>query len=310
VDQGREDAAFLSLWNGRMTVHNGIRSGRAPRANRPRLFAVRGECKEEAHAFEVDCEADSLRSCGVYALVDADGSIRLWVGASAPQHAQETATAWATLLLVDRPIELGLSATGDDDCNLKMESEGSETVPFRKAVSLDDDIEQQNLCFYLAKFAAPPVSPRLFHMTSVSGKFLVTEIECAFRRTDMLCAMPFNQSDLYGAEQPALFLLDAGSVLWLWQGWFPETAGEDNNMNGAAMVRWHAERRAAMQTTADWRRVRHGWASLSCADSGGKMLLAWAGCEPKEFINLFPAWRHRHDVEACNRKVNYGLFTL
>ena len=58
----------------------------------------------------------------------------------------------------------------------------------------------------------------------------------------------------------ALFLLDTGSKMWLWQGWWPETdcrSNADNfsennattasNLTGSAMIRWHAERRAAMQ---------------------------------------------------------------
>ena len=58
----------------------------------------------------------------------------------------------------------------------------------------------------------------------------------------------------------ALFLLDTGSKLWLWQGWWPETdcrsnadnfsennAATASNLTGSAMIRWHAERRAAMQ---------------------------------------------------------------
>jgi len=297
VDQGREDAAFLNLFGGRMTVHRGLRGSR-PRSGRSRLFAVRGECAEEAHAFEVDCEADSLRSCGVYALADSRGRLSLWMGSSAPEHVRLAAETWTTNMTSAMPAELGLTS-----CDVKTEEEGSESSSFRLEVGLD---ENPPLFGYLPAFSAPSASPRLFHMTAVSGRFEVTEVECLFGRTDALCAMPFNQADLYTVEQPALFMLDAGddSSLWLWQGWFPELDGEDNNMTGSALVRWHAERRAAMQTAADWRRLRRGWS----ASTGGKssMRLAWAGCEPREFVNLFPSWKHRPEVESCNRKVSNG----
>ncbi len=63
VDQGREEAAFLNLWGGRMTVHRGHRERRrAADAGRWRLFVLRGETEEETFASEVECEAGSLRS--------------------------------------------------------------------------------------------------------------------------------------------------------------------------------------------------------------------------------------------------------
>ena len=95
----------------------------------------------------------------------------------------------------------------------------------------------------------------------------------------------------------AIFLLDIGYKLWLWQGWFPESPeSSDEVSSGSRMVRWHAERRAAMQTASDYGRI------LSPA-SGMEGEVVWAGHEPIEFTNLFPAWTKRKDVEGLNAKV-------
>ena len=71
-------------------------------------------------------------------------------------------------------------------------------------------------------------------MSSVSGRFDVSEVLCPFRRLGVINTLAFNQSDLYDAEQPALFLLDTGSKMFLWQGWWPENLedGDTNNITG------------------------------------------------------------------------------
>ena len=109
-------------------------------------------------------------------------------------------------------------------------------------------------------------------------------------------------------------MLDVGNKIWLWQGWWPEVPEDllaahaheenpnnaNNNITGSGMVRWHAERRAAMQTAVDFRRARYGRGRSSDRPA---MELVWAGCEPLEFTNLFPAWTERPEVEKLNREV-------
>ncbi len=97
----------------------------------------------------------------------------------------------------------------------------------------------------------------------------------------------------------ALFLLDTGNKFWLWQGFWPESGDAEDNSNlvtGSGMIRWHAERRAAMQTTVDYRRLRTRSAPAE---------LVWAGHEPVEFINLFPCWKIREDAKDANTKVHF-----
>jgi len=173
---------------------------------------------------------------------------------------------------------------------------------------------------YAAENPWAPTSktPRLFYMSSTASagqRFEVNEVLCPFRNIKVkVNSMPFRQEDLYIDEQPALFLLDTGVKLWLWQGWWPETdcrsnadnfsennSATANNLTGSAMIRWHAERRAAMQTAADYRRVVYGRGARS-RDALPPSELVWAGAEPTEFTNLFPVWRHDAAVEALNKK--------
>lgn len=52
---------------------------------------------------------------------------------------------------------------------------------------------------------------------------------------------------------PALFLMDAGSVVFLWQGWWPLGSEEAENVHtGSAIARYNTDRRCAMETTLQY----------------------------------------------------------
>jgi supervillin len=196
VDQGREDAAFLSLWSGKMAVHMGSRQQlHQQQQQRHRLFVVRGETKEEACAVEVQCEGASLRSLASLLLAClTTGVVFLWHGASVPSHAREVAKTYADRLVEDPPTEMNFRGL-TEPINLREEFEGCESRDFLQVL-------RPTASAYLASFPPPLKSPRLFRMSSVSGRFHVDEILCPFRRVDVLNSLPFNQSDLYSAEQP------------------------------------------------------------------------------------------------------------
>jgi len=136
------------------------------------------------------------------------------------------------------------------------------------------------------------------------GKFQVQEVISDWRKVGQVNNLIFEQSHLYQAEQPALFLYDACHVLYLWQGWrdcTAESGGESPGgvggtpfETGSGAVRWHAERRAAMATIQEFkeatsrRRVR--------------VELVWAGHEPRGFINLFPWWEAQEEVYSANKE--------
>lgn len=94
----------------------------------------------------------------------------------------------------------------------------------------------------------------MFHFSSASGTFEVQQLLSQARTKQPCQAFPFVQRDLYELSQPALVLVDAGSTMWLWQGWWPDPeSGEDSVGSGA--IRWQAERRAAMQTAVNYWKV-------------------------------------------------------
>jgi len=97
-----------------------------------------------------------------------------------------------------------------------------------------------------------------------------------------------------------LFFLDAGprDGLWLWQGWWPDVGHEANDTNvttGSGKVRWHSERRCAMQTALEYTRAKYG-------SKRPKVRLVWAGHEPKDFVNLFPFWTLNPSVMDINQE--------
>lgn len=99
----------------------------------------------------------------------------------------------------------------------------------------------------------------------------------------------------------ALFLLDNGHEIWLWQGWWPEREDDEvelSDQTGSGAVRWQAERKAGMQTVVDYCKAGGSEKSVPA-------YLVWAGLEPLEFTNLFPFWSDRDDVAELNMKVCY-----
>ena len=108
VDQGREDAAFLNLWQGRMAVHMGKRGVRSRRS--ARMFVVRGEVDCEACLEEVECGSASLRSTASFVVVSAD-AVKVWHGSATPKHAREIALSAAKRLLEKKPEEMGLKVS-------------------------------------------------------------------------------------------------------------------------------------------------------------------------------------------------------
>lgn len=100
--------------------------------------------------------------------------------------------------------------------------------------------------------------------------------------------------------------------LWLWHGWWPETAiTTDNdasiddteplivNHRGSSSTRLQAERRAAMQTALHYWKQKYG--DNDYADP--KVYLVWAGLEPIRFTDYFPEWCDRDDIAEINMKV-------
>lgn len=50
-------------------------------------------------------------------------------------------------------------------------------------------------------------TPRLFHLSSLSGSFCATEILGPYRNPEVTTAFPFLQEDLYNANQPGEYFV-------------------------------------------------------------------------------------------------------
>jgi len=290
VKEGKEHAAFLSLWNGKMVIYKGRRGDSSTR--KWRMFIVRGEDENETFLKEVDCDISSLRSRGVFLVVN-NRKVIVWSGKQAMKHQASFGLAKANKLKLETPSEFSSSRL----TSVETAESGRESSDFWEAVngsSLEynkltrDDIDLQS-------------TPRLFDMTSVLGTFEVTEIKPDFRKMGVINSLLFSQAILYEAEQPALFMFDCGSQLYLWQGWIPaDYEAEDPESptsvtTGSGKVRWHAERRAAMQTMLEYRKAKYG-------NPVPAAKLIWAGHESKEFMNYFPQWVVNQDVAKINKE--------
>lgn len=191
VRQGKEHAAFLSLWQGHMVVMKGRRGDTSSRG--PRLFVVRGYDEAEKYVSEVSCEMTSLRSQGVF-LVLAGSKLTVWCGRHAStehaQYGQDIAGQWRTGL----PSELGHGKVSSVD----IVKEGREGAEFWDTL-LGTGAEFSKLSKADTKLSR---SPRLYHMTSVLGSFEVNEVRPDTRKAGVVNNLLFDQFLLYDVEQP------------------------------------------------------------------------------------------------------------
>lgn len=142
------------------------------------------------------------------------------------------------------------------------------------------------------------VTTRLFQFTDLGGQFEANEVLSPLRHEQLVTPFPFEQKELYSASQPALFLLDDGKNVWLWQGWWPR--GEDGELEpaernagvGAFAARWQALRVAALRTAEAYWRVSRG--------TRPDVKLVAAGLEPQQFTDLFDTWRDNDQAADAN----------
>ena len=105
-------------------------------------------------------------------------------------------------------------------------------------------------------------------------------------------------------------MFDCGSLIWLWQGWLEPDSETPNEgtvsgaNTGSGLVRWHAERRAAMSSMLEYAREVRRAEGRAEVD----LRLVWAGHEPQQFINLFPVWVQNEDVAIYNQGCILTMF--
>ncbi|XP_017777555.1 PREDICTED: supervillin isoform X2 [Nicrophorus vespilloides] len=288
VLQGLEPPVFLQLFDGKMFVHSGKRD---QDINDERLYICRGEVESESSLVEVPCSMRSLRSRTTFVYVNKN-TVVVWKGCKASDQTKKVTNTMQEFILSEKPEEFGL----EDEVELKVYEEGQEDESFLECLG-----EKRHLYESLLESNEKyEETMKLFKFNSIHGKFEVTETLCQHRSKDFVTPYPFLQSELYSANQPALYLLDNGHELWLWQGWWPErdTDLELSEQTGSGAIRWQAERKAAMQTAIDYWALRHPNFEAKTAPA----FLVWAGLEPLSFTNLFPIWCDRDDIAGLNIK--------
>lgn len=298
VTQDSEPPVFLNLFKGTMVVHTGSKMDSYDSSSHWRLFMCKGDFENETHLTEVPCSMRQLRSRASLLLINnKKGLITVWHGAKSLKHTRHIAFNAAKKIQVNKCPEFNFDDNVDITITEVEEGEDNKNL----LLGLGSSGRQ----LYLSLLKSPNSyehTPRLFYLTSVSGEFKATEVAPS-GVSDKINPYPFNQNDLYSVSQPAIFLLDNGHELWLWQGWWPELESDSDSdsdrphtdQTGSGAVRWQSERKAAMQTALDYR--------LLLKDKNVPAYLVWAGLEPFGFTNLFPTWIDRDDVAEINMKV-------
>uniref|UniRef100_A0A8C7Z9B7 Supervillin c n=1 Tax=Oryzias sinensis TaxID=183150 RepID=A0A8C7Z9B7_9TELE len=284
VPQGEEPPCFLQLFQGGLVIHKGKREETFTSAEW-RLFCVRGELPQEGSLLEVDCCCASLRSRGSVVLLNSQqGELYLWIGCKAHNNTREVSKRAVEQLTQTGPPELGLHKSSH--VNVHFVEEGSEPTGFWAALGPMDRKAYDCMLQDPGKYN---FTPRLFHLTTSSGKFKARELLSRSRLPGLVMAMPFIQESLYTVSQPALFLLDNRLEVYLWQRGQPE----QTESSASAWSLWHNERKCAMQTALQYckelnpRRPPHAY-------------LIMEGLEPLTFTNVFPRW------ERCPRPQTQG----
>ncbi|XP_068142627.1 supervillin isoform X9 [Drosophila tropicalis] len=304
VAQGDESTAFVRLFK-QLWQHRGRKDKCLERRSQWRLYQVQGNVKDETLLKEVDCQACQLRSRSSMLLIHGQkGVVLVWHGSKSSSHTRTITLEAGQDLIKQTPKDLFAC----ENSTLTEVEEGSEDEACKLALGLD----QQRLDYHslLQSTKNFDYQLRIFQFSSTQGVFKAQELIDGLRCQDLHSPYPFAQAQLYNARQPTIFLIDDGTELWLWMGWWPQediklnTEEKDRSSpstsdNRAGVNRWISERRAALETAVDYWRAKHGENEKE-AFHGIKGQVVWAGLEPLAFRALFPDWTERTDVREIN----------
>ncbi|CAG4946890.1 unnamed protein product [Parnassius apollo] len=301
VAQGAEPPAFLNLFQGNLIIHQGKKG---IDKSRYKLFVTRGNVSNEAYLLQVPCSVRQLRSRGSLLLIDTEkGYLYIWHGSRSLKHTKNVAIELANKLIARKSNYL----FGDNASDIKITEvkEGEEPKEVLEALGVAN--KQYYNSMLSGKEANCDVTLRLFHFTDLGGQFEANEVLSPLRHEHLVTPFPFEQKELYSASQPALFLVDDGQAVWLWQGWWPR--GEDGELEpaeinagvGAFAARWQALRLAALRTADAYARTA---AAAQPARAHTDVSLVAAGLEPSAFAHLFDTWQE-HD-QAAEANIAHG----
>lgn len=264
VYQYKEPAAFCRLFNGSMCIEL------FDHDNEWRMFQIRGEIDQEAHLVEIeDVSPASLRTKTSFFFVNkSHNKSFIYHGLCSSQlHRRLIVSCARKYLQTSQIVEL-------------IENDTNESI-YLKQVFGSRFIERNELTKSEEEY-----TPRLFLMTTLHGKFEMIEIENPIQ-SDQYCPFPFHQFHLYDEKQPALFMLDTGTQIYIWQGWFDSSADtltSNDATDGSTRLRFMQMRKCAMMSALKY------WTIARGEDKPFVGKVVYAGLEPIEFTNMFPAW--------------------
>ncbi|EDV26297.1 uncharacterized protein TRIADDRAFT_54138 [Trichoplax adhaerens] len=286
LEQGNEPPCFFLLFSGKAVFHIGRRN----KAMSPgiaddktcRMFRIQNETLNETCLVEILPRTTSLRSRSCLIIVVPGKILYVWNGLKASEAIRKMAKHAA---------ESFLSRLEDVAESQEIE-EGDETKAFWTILGGRDDYGSLSWSDKSYNFR-----PRLFAMNSKTGYFIADEILSPTRVPKEPYPFPFVQSDIYSAEQPAIFLVDAYHEVYLWLGWWRIVDGEESVARiGAADVRWIKNKKLAIETA-------YNYCQALKRDMSAAMIVL-AGYEPIAFQAIFPEW----DVDMDARKANMKEF--
>ncbi|XP_032218251.1 supervillin isoform X2 [Nematostella vectensis] len=293
VTQGKEPPCFLNLFKGGMIVHSGKRDHMNDKSERfsdtstVRLYVVRNDEPGEGCLVQVRLSGLSLRSRGCFVLLMCrDGKVFVWYGAKALDDTKKNALVAAKNIQAKKPMECNVENT--TVITLQEVQEGEEPEEFLKALG-----GKKYYCSLLNDPSPHQFTPRLYELSSATGKFMANEVLCPSRLEGKVCQFPFLQDDMYSAKQPGLFLLDNHYEVCIWEGWIPED--DIDSLTGSGKQRWDNDRKLAMETALKYaeevgKRVSH------------RVFVVYAGLEPMSFKAAFPHWTDRASVISIQKQ--------
>ncbi|CAH1399553.1 unnamed protein product [Nezara viridula] len=285
VSCGREPPVFLTLLSSPIVVHFNSRASLSKEQDiaNTRLYIVTGEDEDETRLDEVEASEKSLRSnASLWLVRPALGSSYLWYGCCCTFKLQ--AAKAVKRIASSPPPELGASVSS---IKVNEIEEGDEPDQF---LGGSDNIRRSS---YNSQLMTPSLTSerqaRLYHLTSLTGELTAIGVPSLRTRSNkMVTAFPYLQDDLYSASQPAVFILESSSRVWVWTGWSPADADE----RGSHMVRHQAEKKAAHTVALGFARA----VNLNPAD----VVTVVAGLEPPAFTSLFPTWSLNEEARAAS----------
>ncbi|CAF1131336.1 unnamed protein product [Adineta steineri] len=311
VAQEHEEAAFLQLFDGTLTIHIGKRNQLNEKKSNWHLYIFLGEIDVETHWWELNVTSANLRSRTSFLLINnSENLMLLWHGYETTDEQQNLASRSAMKLRERCPEEFHFDGDSEDVEFFEMQ-EGDEIELFWEGIN-----ERNHERKYYSLLNAPSNTElistmRIFHLSSLHGPFVAQELLYPLRSPDHISPFPFTQSDLYELHQPALCLIDTNTELYIWQGWNDQLHDElgsptsNNNLvvRGTKDIRFTTERRCAFLTAVDYYKTKTGSSTVNLSCS-----IIYAGLEPIDFINLFPKWsvhiKARQQNQLEGKKLN------